>query len=227
MTHCPSLGRLLKMEEERGLKPYPDYCLHCGYYDYALREVGLVRYKEYPLPGTAACSSLIFDPKVFDGRIIFDENTEVLEVKAAEREYFHRDFHSSMNMGLRYVGEVHGTEAVKDYLTRYATNVYANVIADARVRGLDAVAELICETYRLEKAQDALSLVRDGESLTVCVAYCPAVRHLQKSGREVCEWFVLTTETVMQAIARGAGLSFEMLAYDPHTGAAKYVFSKE
>lgn len=227
MEHCPSKGRLLELRNRLGITPYYDYCLHCACYDAALERVGLRRYKIYPKADETCCTSLIFDPKVFRGGVIFNADTEMRVFKASEQEYFHPDFHSSMNMGLRYVGEAHGTAAVKDYLTRYAANVYASVIADARARGLDAIAEHIRETYRLEKAQDALSLACDGDALTVTVAYCPAARHLQKTGREVCEWFPLSTETVMQAIARGAGLSFEMLAYDPHTGAAKYRFTKE
>jgi hypothetical protein len=224
MRHCPSKGRLLELKETVGITPYRDYCLHCGYYDAALREVGLERYKVYPKADSAACSSLIFDPKVFKGSVIFDENTETLEVKAGEHEYFHPDFHSSMNMGLRYVGETHGTEAVRAYLARYARNVYCKVIEDAKARGLAAIEKMIANTYALEKASDAVSFVRTDSALTVNVSYCPAVRHLRKTGREVCEWFPLSTESVMQTIAREAGFGFEMLAYDAETGAAKYTF---
>jgi hypothetical protein len=61
--------------------------------------------------------------------------------------------------------------------------------------------------------------------MTVHVAYCPAVRHLRKTGREVCAWFPLSTESVMQTIADEAGLAFEMCDYDAETGAATYIFT--
>jgi NAD-dependent DNA ligase len=93
--------------------------------------------------------------------------------------------------------------------------------------GPQIVEALIRETYRLEKAEDALSLENDGQRMCVTVAYCPAVRHLRATGREVCEWFSLSTETVMQTIASQAGLRFEMLSYDTQSGAAKYIFEKE
>ena len=227
MTHCPSLGRLLKLEKELGVKPYRDYCLHCGYYDYALREVGLVRYKEYPVPGTAACSSLIFDPKVFDGRIIFDENTEVLEVKAAEREYFHPDFHSSMNMGLEYVGSKHGVEALERYLVHYTENVHVKTVEAMKADALAALSKLIADTYRAEHAENAVSLENDGKTLRVTVQYCPAVRHLRKTGREVSRYFSYSTSAVMQTLATLGGVRFEMLSYDEKTGAAVYCFTKE
>ena len=147
-------------------------------------------------------------------------------MKAGEHEYFHPDFHSSMNMGLRYVGETHGEEAVKDYLRRYTENVYVKVIADTRERGLDAIADKIRDTYRLEKSEDSLKIEKDGDTMTVTIAYCPAVRHLRKTGREVCEWFPLSTETVMETLANKAELDFAMLSYDKETGAAKYTFKK-
>ncbi len=226
MTHCPSKGRLLELEKEIGVKPYRDYCLHCGYYDYALREVGLVRYKEYPLADSAACSSLIFDPKVFDGRIIFDENTEIAEFKAAQLEYFHPDFHSSMNMGLKYVGEVHGEEALQAYLARYTKNVYVKTIDAMKKDAPGALEALIAATYRAEHAEDAVRLENDGKTLSVTVRYCPAVRHLRKTGREVTPYFRYSTETVMQTLANEAGIRFEMLSYDEQTGAAAYRFTK-
>jgi hypothetical protein len=227
MHHCPSKGRLLELKEKIGITPYYDYCLHCACYDSALEKVGLKRYKIYPKAEETACSSLIFDPKVFKGGVIFDENTESRVFKSSEQEYFHPDFHSSMNMGLLYVGQTHGTQTVKDYLTRYAVNVYGKVIEDARAHGLAPVEALIRETYRLEKAEDALTIENDGRAMTVSISYCPAVRHLHKTGREVCEWFPLSTETVMQTIANEAGLGFKMISYDAETGAAKYVFTKE
>ena len=227
MHHCPSKGRLLELKEKIGITPYYDYCLHCACYDSALEKVGLKRYKIYPKANETACSSLIFDPKVFNGGVVFDENTETRVFKSSEQEYFHPDFHSSMNMGLSYVGQTHGTKVVRDYLTRYAKNVYAKVIADAKLRGLAPIEELIRETYRLEKAEDALTIENDGTRMTVTVSYCPAVRHLHATGREVCEWFVLSTEAVMQTIANEADLGFKMLSYDAESGAAKYTFTKE
>jgi hypothetical protein len=227
MHHCPSKGRLLELKEKIGITPYYDYCLHCACYDSALEKVGLKRYKIYPKANETACSSLIFDPKVFKGGVVFDENTETRVFKSSEQEYFHPDFHSSMNMGLLYVGQTHGTKVVRDYLTRYVKNVYAKVIADAKLRGLAPIEELIRETYRLEKAEDALTIENDGTRMTVTVSYCPAVRHLHATGREVCEWFVLSTEAVMQTIASEAGLGFKMLSYDAESGAAKYAFTKE
>ncbi len=225
MHRCPSKGRLLELKETIGITPYHDYCLHCDNYRLAVAQVGLEYIYNFEGIDHAACSIIIYDPKKFDGRIIVNEDTEIMDRRAADNEYFHKDFHSSVNRGINYVGEKHGKDAVVEYLTRYTEHVYGNEIADIKARGVAAVADKIRDTYEKEKAPDAAELTLDGDSLTVNVKYCPAIKHLRSIGREISPWFRYTTEVVMKLLAEKAGATFEMISYDEETGAAKYRFN--
>ena len=228
MHHCPSKGRLLELKDEIGLEPYRDYCLHCDYYRKAIEKVGLVYLFNFIGTDRASCSMTIYDPKLFDGRIIPDENTVIMDRKASDNEYFHRDFHSSLNMGVHYLGTRFGVGEIREYLRTFTENVYRPLFGEIRKRGLDAIADKILDTYEKEKASDAVSFERDdGKVLTVNVAYCPAVKHLKATGRRVSEWYSLTTEVVMERLAREAGADFEMLSYDEETGAARYRFTEK
>ena len=224
MNQCPSKGRLLKLKDEIGIVPYHDYCLHCDSYRSAMEEVGLGYIYNFAGVDKASCSILIYDPKVFDGRVIVDEETVIMDRKASQNEYFHPDFHSSMNMGIHYVGENYGMQEVREYLIRYTENVYGNLIEDIKVRGLHAVEDKIKDTYEKEKAMDALEteLSLDGKELKVTIKYCPAVKHLKATGRDVSFWYRYTTEVVMETLANSVGYTFEMEAYDENTGAALY-----
>lgn len=226
MHKCPSKGRLLKLEEEIGITPYHDYCLHCDSYRAAIEKVGLKYLYDFNGIEKAACALLIYDPKVFDGRIIIDEDTLVMDRKASDNEYFHRDFHSSMNMGIHYVGENYGLDAVKEFLSMFTGDVYRVVIADIKERGLAAIEAKIRDTYEKEKAMDALQTELTEDTLTVKVAECPAVKHLKATGREVSPWYRYTTEYVMAALAEAGGYTFTMESYDEETGAAEYSFRK-
>ncbi|MEA4965492.1 MAG: hypothetical protein VB055_06700 [Oscillospiraceae bacterium] len=226
MHECPSKGRLLKLKNEIGITPYHDYCLHCDSYRSAVEKVGLNYIYNFNGIDHAACSALIYDPKIFDGRVIIDENTEIMDVRAAQNEYFHRDFHSSMNMGIEYLGTRHGPEAVQAYLTRYTRNGYAPVLKAMEEKGLDAVEEKIRDTYRSEKAEDALEIQRDGEQMTVHIKYCPAVKYLKETGRAVSQWYRETTQVVMSVLAAHGGFRFVMEHYDENTGAASYRFQR-
>ncbi|MBR2615107.1 MAG: hypothetical protein IKC69_00305, partial [Clostridia bacterium] len=226
MLYCPSKGRLLELEKEIGLKPYYDYCGHCDYYRAALEEVGLTWYRNHIEVDKAKCKSTLYDPKVFRGIIVPDETMEKMEIRSSDREYFHPDFHSSLNMGIEYMGSVHGMEHLRSYLVRYTKNVYVKTLEAAKSDPLGAIEARIRETYEAEKATDAVTLEQTGDSLFVTVSYCPAVRHLKKTGRTVSSFFRYSTEIVMETLAEESGLSFVMDSYDEESGAAAYHFTK-
>ena len=227
MHRCPSKGRLLSLKEEIGITPYHDYCLHCDNYRASVEAVGLKYLYNFRGIETASCSILIYDPQIFDGRVIVDETTEIMDRKASENEYFHRDFHSSMNMGLHYVGTHYGKEGVTDYLTAYTQNVYGPVLKEITSRGLAAIEAKILDTYTKEKAKDAVTTCLSDTGLQVTVHYCPAVKHLKSTGREVSPWFRYSTEVVMKVLAQACGCLFSMTSYEEETGAAVYAFEKE
>ena len=224
MHRCPSKGRLLELEKTIGIKPYHDYCLHCDHYRAAVEKVGLRYIYNFCGIEHAACSMLIYDPKVFDGRVIIDEDTEIMDRKAGDNEYFHRDFHSSMNMGIQYLGEKYGEAAIREYLVRYTNNVYRPVLEKVRLQGLAAIEENIRGTYEKEQASDALAIDRTEDGMRVTISYCPAVRHLRATGRKVSPWYRMTTEVVMETLAQAGGFHFKMESYDEETGAARYSF---
>ncbi len=228
MHHCPSKGRLLELKESIGITPYPHYCWHCDYYRYAVEKIGLKYIYNFDGTDKAQCSMLIYDPKVFDGRVILDEDTEAMHRNASDNEYFHKDFHSSLNKGVDYLGKNYGQESVEEYLTSFTKNVYNKLIDDMKVRGLSALEEKILDTYEKEKAPDAVktALTEDGSKLTVDVAYCPGVTHLRETGRVVSDKYRYTTETVMRVLAESIGAEFEMTEYDEETGRASYCFIK-
>ena len=226
MHYCPSKGRLLELEKEIGLKPYYDYCGHCDYYRSALDMVGLKWVRNHLHVDKASCSSILYDPKVFKGILVPDENTEVMDITSKDSEYFHPDFHSSLNMGIDFVGREHGEEALEAFLTRYTKNVYIRTVEAMEKDALEALDALIRGTYEKEKALDVLTLERTEHMLTVKIAECPAVKHLHKTGREVSVWFRYATQSVMQTLADCGGLGFAMVSYDEATGKAEYTFEK-
>ena len=222
MHQCPSKGRLLKLKEEIGIVPYHDYCLHCDSYRSAIEAVGLKYIYNFEGVDKASCSLLIYDPNIFDGRVIIDENTVIMKRNSSQNEYFHPDFHSSMNMGIHYLGTNYGIDAVREYLIRYVKNIYHPIINDIKSRGLVAFEDKIRDTYIKEKAPEALEIMSDSHSLKVSIKYCPAVKHLKTTGREVSEWYRYTTETVMETLAKESNYRFIMESYDETNGAASY-----
>ncbi len=227
MDYCPSKGRLLELEKELGVKPYYDYCGHCDYYRAAIEKAGFCFVADRFNVDEARCTELIYDPKVFKGVLNMTEEVEKLELKAQTAEYFHRDFHSSLNMGVDFVAKEHGLDALIAFLEKYTKDVYIPVIKEMETAGaLKAIENNIVKTYTLEKALDVLHIESDDQSMKVKIDYCPAVKHLHETGRVVSDYFKYSTEVVMRTLAEIGGLSFTMESYNEETGAAAFSFRK-
>lgn len=226
MHYCPSKGRLLKLKDEIGIEPYHDYCMHCDYYRASIEKAGFCVINNFKGIENASCSTVIYDPQKFDGRIIIDDNTLIMEREAADNEYFHMDFHSSLNMGIHYVGEKYGRACVREYLEMFTKDVYCKVIEAAKAEGLKAIADKIRDTYQKEHAETLLLLEETENMVQVRIEYCPAVKHLHETGRVVSPWYRYTTEDVMDILAKEIGATFTMIFYNEETGAAEYRFEK-
>ena len=224
MHHCPSKGRLLKFKDEIGIAPYPDYCLHCDHYRESVELAGFEYIYDFCDTDKASCTLMVYDPKKFPKKLIIDENTIEMHRSASDNEYFHKDFHSSMNNGIEYLGKKFGVEAIRSYLSQFTKNVYKREIEKIKQNGISAIEEKIVDTYSNEKCPEVLTISKNGNKTTFEIEFCPAVKHLKETGRDVSSWFNLTTEVVMGIFADAAGLSFEMEEYDASTGKARYSF---
>lgn len=226
IRNCPSKGGLLKLQEKTGIPPYHDYCLHCDSYRAAVEKAGLCYIFNFRDTDRACCEKLIYDPKVFDGRIILDEGTETRAVLGADKEYFHPDFHSSMNMCMEYLGSHFGTEEVEAFLMSYARSYYADVIADIKAHGLAAVEDYLRQIYRAEKAEEVLHIQRSEDHLLVSITACPGVTYLRQTGRVVSRWYPCGAEVVLRTIAGDSGLQLSVTDYEVLTGKTEYILSK-
>ncbi len=222
MHHCPSKGRLLDLAH---IEPYPHYCLHCDLYRKTVERYGLCYQYNFLDTDRAACSMLIYDPGIFNGKIILTPETRVMDRRAGDNKYLHREFHVFMNMGVDYLGSRFGPAVLDDYLARFTRRYMKPLAERVRAQGLPALAENIAAAYAAEEAGEALHLHCTDRRLDVQVDWCPGVRYIQGRENQVSEWYSHTTSTVMATLAQEAGLQFTMDAYDEAAGAAAYHFS--
>ena len=149
----------------------------------------------------------------------------VMDRKAADNKYLHRDFHLSMDIGVEYVGMKYGDNGVKEYLYKFGKEYFAPLIEEVKKSGLAALKQSIEKTYEIEERLDVVTCtMTEDKELLVAISECPAVTFMKKSGRTPSKYYKYTTITVNEAIADGADLGFEMLGYDEENGKASYRF---
>ncbi len=149
---------------------------------------------------------------------------EVMDRRATENEYLHKDFHGALSSALIYLEERFGAEAVREYLRGFAREYYAPLREEMTERGLEAVADRLRRVYADEGADVCIELDRDG--LIVEVEACPAVTHMREHGYEVAPMWRETIRSVNEGICEGTVYQFELLEYCEETGASVGRFSR-
>ncbi|MDO4487458.1 MAG: hypothetical protein Q4B67_00005 [Eubacteriales bacterium] len=229
MHHCPSKGRLIELHKEvPEFIPYHDYCLHCDNYRLALKRGGLEYIYDFQGIDEAKCQETIYDPKVFDGRIIIDENCEIMDVRATDNEYFHQRFHASMSNGIDYLTTNYGKKAIEEYMRAYMNHVWPRILEKCESEGLSAVEDFIHHMFKKEKADELVTteLSSDGSTLKVSVSKDPQIAYLRENGLKIAADLPMTTTVPLTVLAEHAGATFVMESYDEETGARTYSFVK-
>lgn len=50
---------------------------------------------------------------------------KTMDRRASDNKYLHRDFHVSCDIGLNYIAEKYGKEAVKEYIYQFVDNYHS------------------------------------------------------------------------------------------------------
>lgn len=149
---------------------------------------------------------------------------KVMDRRAADNKYLHRDFHVSGDIGLGYVGEKYGDNGAKEYLRRYATAYYKPLVEAIKNNGLVELKKHIENIYEIEEALDVLKTTLTKNELLIEVDHCPAIAYMKSIGHTPSKWYIEETRTVNETIADNSDLGFEMLSYDTESGKTKYRF---
>ncbi len=140
----------------------------------------------------------------------------VMERRAYDNKYLHRDFHATMDIGIAYLGDHYGEKVLDQYLTRYVQKRYKKMT-------LQELEKYFIDIYTAEEAEDGLQTCLAEGKLTVKVAYCPALQYLNAHGG-ASKWNHKTTTVMYPALAELCGLKFQLIAFDEATGAAEFEF---
>lgn len=146
----------------------------------------------------------------------------IMDRRAGDNKYLHKDFHLTADVGLKYVGDNYGEEGIKEYLTNYTLSFYKLLIEEVKEKGLLPLKNYLKEVYRAEETEDAICMELDGESLQVKIKYCPAVTYMKSQGHQPCKWYKETTSVVYDVLAKACGYTFELISYNEENGQSEW-----
>ena len=149
-----------------------------------------------------------------------------IERKAADNKYLHRDFFVTGDIGIAYVGEIYGDEAVKEYLEQYAKSYYKLLAEEVKKNGLVTLKEYFENVYEKEEWSEYVTTELTADTLTVSVEKCPAVTYMKSVGHTPSKWYKETVYTVYKTLASMSRLAFEIEYYDEKDGSTKFIFKR-
>jgi len=147
---------------------------------------------------------------------------QTITQKTSDNQYYHKDFHIALNFGIDYLHRNFGEEAVRAYLTQFASVYYSPLIEAISEKGLLAIKEHYENIYEIEKAVFDMSFSQD--KLIIQLSASPAVVHIKANGHTVSELFHETVSTVNKIICRNTPYDFELLEYNNSNGAYRLRF---
>lgn len=149
---------------------------------------------------------------------------KVLDCKASDHEYLHRDFHGAFCYGIKHLDDTYGPEALTEYLTRFGRVYFKDLIDDLRTQGLSALEKHWRDLFALEGGRTELRY--DGDVLVLEVKECPAVTHMTQRGVFFTDRFCESTVVLNEVICHSAGYQCSC-DYEPGQGRCAQRFWKE
>lgn len=149
---------------------------------------------------------------------------EIMERRASDNVYLHKDFHGALSTGIEYLHTRFGEEAVRDYLRQFTSAYYSPLKKRLCKNGLSTLKDYFENMYANEDGEITTTL-NDNE-LVISVRSCPAVMHMRGHGYTVAKLFRETTETVNSTLCDGTPYEAELVEYDEETGKSVQRFSR-
>lgn len=148
---------------------------------------------------------------------------KVVERKASDNKYLHRDFHISMNMLMEYIYDKFGSVAITEYLKQFSAQFHKQRKKDLLEKGLGSLKDYFEKIYSDEEWP---VIIEFDDELKLEQSACPGITHIQKNGYKPVDQYIETYTTVYEELCSNTPFEYEMIEFDKQTGACRQVFRR-
>lgn len=152
-------------------------------------------------------------------------NVKEMKRNASDNEYFHRDFHISMNNLLKYIYDSYGKDQLINYLKQYSEAHFYPMNKKLRTGDLDVLVHYFEDIYKKEKWPVKISTGKD--YIEIVQDACPGISFIRSRGETPCPFYRETYETVYSVMCNNTPFIYELQYFDDHTGACKQYFRRK
>ena len=149
---------------------------------------------------------------------------KVIDRKASDNEYMHKDFHGALCYGIKYLDDNFGNDATEEYLQQVAKTYFAPLTEKLKAEGLKALEDHWQDIFTRENGK--FDIRYEDDKLILEVTQCPAITHLKENNMLYTDRHCLTTVIVNKTICQDAGYDCSC-QYEPGMGKCIQKFWKE
>ena len=119
------------------------------------------------------------------------------------------DFYFAINATFRWIHGNWGEEGLQQYWQALGREHYGDVTERFRQGGMAGVRDYWQAFFDEEPGGD-VSVAQDGDTVTITVRTCPALKHLREHGREIMPLYCRHCQVVSEAMCAGAGIGVDV-----------------
>ncbi len=182
---------------------------------------------------TAWTSQLVYDAgdilvNLVKNRILdnlLHQSVKVMERKASDNKYLHKDFHIALNLLMEYLVKNFGKDALIDYLKQFSKAYHKPLIQKLKTGDIEALINYLKDIYKKEEWPVKITTGENFIELTQDA--CPAISHIVKNGSTPCPYYRETYNTVYKTICEETPFEYVLESFDDKTGACKQLFTRK
>ncbi len=148
----------------------------------------------------------------------------VIERRASDNKYLHRDFHISMNMLMEYISREYGPIALTEYLAQFSREFHSKRKECLQNGDLGCLEKYFKNVYKKEEWPLFIELKND--VLILSQDSCPGISYLQKNGYKPVEQYIETYTTVYRTLCQDTPFEYVMDSFDSDTGKCRQRFQR-
>ena len=131
------------------------------------------------------------------------KDIKVIDCKASDNEYLHKDFHGALCYAIKYLEDNYGLSEVNAYLKQVGRTYFKPLSEKIRADGLRVLETYFKDIFTKEGGD--FEMTYKDNALVLKVNSCPAISHLKKRNLYFTKSFCLTTKVVNETICEDAG----------------------
>jgi len=161
-------------------------------------------------------SKKILNPLLMQSRRIMDR-------KASDNKYMHKDFHISLNLLMEYIYGNFGESALIAYLEQFAVAYFKPLKQKLESGDLAALRNYFTDIYN--KEEWPVRIFFSTNVLEIEQEACPAISHIRAAGGKPCPCYRETYSTIYKTLCMNTSFKYTLEYFDEETGACKQIFT--